>query len=68
MLEASVHRAGVNKIRPSELPDSPQSLKCRLLDNSPFPVVQLNEAVDWAANFVFAMQVFHGHGLPVGAI
>jgi hypothetical protein len=58
VLEPSVHRTWVNKVGPSELPDPPQSLKRRLLDNIPLPVVNLNEAVDWAANFVFAMGVF----------
>jgi hypothetical protein len=53
-----MHCAGVNEVGPSKLPDPPQSLKCRLLDNIPFPVVNLNEAVDWAANLVFAMWVF----------
>jgi uncharacterized membrane protein len=58
VLEASVHCTGVNKVSPSKLPDSPQALESWLLDNTSLPIVDLDEAMDWATNFVFSMGVF----------
>jgi hypothetical protein len=59
VLEARVHRARVNKVSPCKLPDSPQALKSWLLDNTSLPIVDLDETMDWATNFVFAMGVYH---------
>jgi len=58
VFKASVHRTRVNEVGPSKLPDSPQALKSRLLDNISLPIVNLDETMDWATNFVFAMRVF----------
>jgi hypothetical protein len=64
MLEAGVHRTGVNKVSPSKLPNSPQPLEGWLLDDFSFPVVNLDETMDWAADFVFAMRVLRQRPSP----
>jgi hypothetical protein len=58
VFEPSVHRAGVYHIRPGKLTDAPQPLECGLLNDSPFPIIYLDEAMDRTANLVCAMGVF----------
>jgi hypothetical protein len=64
VLEAGVRRAGVNKVSPSKLPDSPQALEGWLLDYLSLPVVNLDETMDWAADFVFAVRVLRQRPSP----
>jgi hypothetical protein len=64
VLEAGVHRTGVNEIGPSELPDSTQALKSWLLDDFSLPIVNLDETMDRAANFVFAMRILRQCSTP----
>ncbi len=59
MFESSMHRTGINLIRPTQLTDTPQTLKRWLGDNLPLPVVQRNETMHRAANFILAMRVSH---------
>jgi hypothetical protein len=57
VLEARVHRSWVKKIGKSKLADSSESLERRLVDDLPLPVIDLNEAVDWAADLVSTMGI-----------
>jgi uncharacterized membrane protein len=58
VFKASVHGTRVNEVSPSKLPNSPQALKRWLLNNISLPIVYLDETVDWATNFIFAMGIF----------
>jgi hypothetical protein len=57
MLKASVHRARIDVICPGKLSDSAKPLKCWLGDYIPLPVVQTDEPVYWAADFVGTMRI-----------
>lgn len=57
VLKASVHRARIDVICPGKLSDSAKPLKCWLGDYIPLPVVQTDEPVYWAADFVGTMRI-----------
>jgi hypothetical protein len=54
-----MHGPRVNEIGPSKLPNPSESLKGRLGYDVPFPLVDLDEAVNWASDLVEL-----GHGQP----
>src|SRR5258708_7011155 len=60
MLETGVHCSRVDLVRPGELAYSAESLKRRVVDNVPFPVVDRDEPVNWTAKFVGTVRIPHG--------
>src|SRR5260370_4709932 len=59
VLESRVHRARVNVISPGKLADSSQTLECGLSDDIPLPVIESNEAVNRAPDFVRSVRGRH---------
>jgi hypothetical protein len=59
MLKARVHGRWVDVIRPGELANPPQALKCGVVDDFPLPIVDRDEAVDGAAKLVSSVWVGH---------
>jgi hypothetical protein len=59
MLEPGVHGPRVNLVRPGQLPDTSQPLKYPMIDDLLLPVVDWDEAMNWATDFVSLMRVSH---------
>ena len=59
VFETRVHRPWIDVIGPGKLPNSAEALENRSINDRTLPVVDLDEAVDRAADFVFAMRRFH---------
>ena len=57
VLKTIMHCTRVDLIGSSKLTDTPKSLKRGLFNNLALPIVQGDETVDRAANFVFLMWV-----------
>jgi hypothetical protein len=54
VLKARMHRTWINHFCPSELANSPQALKRRVVYDLTFQAVQMNESMDGIADFKFA--------------
>ena len=46
MFEPGMSRSRIYKICKGQLPDTSQTLKCRMVDDFSFPVIEFNESVD----------------------
>jgi len=51
MLESRMGCAGINHVGHSQLPDPPQALEYRMVDDFMLPITEIDEAMDWVANF-----------------
>jgi hypothetical protein len=57
MLEAGVHRTGIDHVRQAELAYAAQALEKAVVDDVQFPFVQRDEPVDWIA---YLVELSHG--------
>jgi len=54
-----MHGSRINLIRPSELPDTPEPLKCGMVDDVPLPLIERDEPVDRATDFEYSFGISH---------